>query len=237
MTDFAERRKPPAPRKEEPLDLLRNRGGIEGPLSTIAEFVEFVRKTSEEWQTADIKDLESDEDSFFNDARIVGQVWFRGQGSCRLNLMPGLYREETWRHLRKAKPGDEEQFEALYWIEHELRIDFESYGQLLNESSQAKTAIDWYFLMQHYRVPTRLLDWTTNALAALFFAIDRHSPYSPYFRAPSVNDSENPSGQLQVAVWMVDAFGWRGTSVRKNGIRPSSHTRRTRPGTCRGSTN
>jgi hypothetical protein len=27
---------------------------------------------------------------------------------------------------------------------------------------------DLYFLMQHYGMPTRLLDWSTNALTALY---------------------------------------------------------------------
>jgi hypothetical protein len=49
----------------------------------------------------------------------------------------------------------------------------------------------WLFLMQHFRLPTRLLDWSEGALIALYFALQEKKP---------VLWMLNPSGLFRLAV-------------------------------------
>jgi hypothetical protein len=48
----------------------------------------------------------------------------------------------------------------------------------------------WLFMMQHYGVPTRLLDWSREALVALLFALGE-----------AVNDEERNHDKV---VWLLD---------------------------------
>jgi hypothetical protein len=50
---------------------------------------------------------------------------------------------------------------------------------------------DEYFLMQHYGLPTRFLDWSESALVALYFAVGAE----PRRHEPS-----------DAAVWMLDPW-------------------------------
>ncbi len=189
------------------LERIRNllaAAGASKPVSTIAQYVEQTRLISRRWQETDWVNTESDGRVLLNNARIVGQVWFRGHSKRAHKLKPGLYRESTYGNLSKQAhspvPPNKRtsRFAELIELEHELRIDFTSYGRLLNPANEAKSSADWYFLMQHHGIPTRLLDWTTNALAALFFCVEK-------YQTNPLPDA-GPKSKAKIAVWMLDAY-------------------------------
>ena len=86
--------------------------------------------------------------------------WFRGQSNIEWDLEPGWYRQAA----PGRKKGD------AWYSEHNLLLEFKLRAP---RYLPAQPATDWHwlFVMQHYGLPTRLLDWTESALLGLYFAI------------------------------------------------------------------
>ena len=90
--------------------------------------------------------------------------WFRGVGDSEHLLIPSLYRSDEGR-------------EDL--ADDELRNEFSRRALPLVAERAPRDDWEWYSLMQHYRAPTRLLDWTDSALVALYFALTSWAPPCP----------------------------------------------------------
>lgn len=121
--------------------------------------------------------------------------WFRGQACESWDLKPRLYRADK---KLKEVLSDEEEF----------RFEFQRRGlQLVSDERIPKTDFEWYFLMQHYGAPTRLLDWTDGALMGLFFAVEHRF------------SKHNPDRKKDAAVWVLDP-DWLNeqTTTRKDDI-------------------
>ncbi len=84
----------------------------------------------------------------------TAQQFYRGQGSIGWSLLPPIYRETD------KQRGINEEREMFYEAIRHCPSDFPS----------TMSTFDKLVKMQHYALPTRLLDITTNPLVALYFA-------------------------------------------------------------------
>lgn len=79
------------------------------------------------------------------------EIYFRGESKQRPSI-PGIFRND--------------------FLQNEYNIFRELELRYPNIFDNAKLTIDKLAIMQHYGLPTRLLDFTTNPLLALYMAID-----------------------------------------------------------------
>lgn len=93
-------------------------------------------------------------------ASFTCPLWFRGARNAAYNLVPSLYR-----HTKIVEA------ESLKELEGELMARFRHRAPPFVEQLPSDP-FQLLFLMQHYGVPTRLLDWTENPNVAAFFAVE-----------------------------------------------------------------
>ena len=137
-------------------------------VKSIAEYLKATREIRRLWPQDSEIERRGDEE----------RLWFRGQRSWAWGLSPKIYRKP----FRGAD-------------ENEIRLEFQSQAIQLISGRPPDTKWDWYFLMRHHRVPTRLLDWTENSLIALFFAV------------------EEEGQDCDSAVWVIDPW-WLAKKLR-----------------------
>lgn len=117
--------------------------------------------------------------------------WCRGQERSEWALLPKLYR---------GTPDD-------LRTEFEIREEFATRAPALSDYTKPSdnrvfSNWEWYFVMQHYGAPTRLLDWTDASLIALYFAV------------------RSNAGNFPAAVWILDPWWLNKKVIRRDEVIP-----------------
>ncbi len=88
-------------------------------------------------------------------------LWFRGEANVHPNVLPSLFRE-----------NNDKQIDFI--VSERTLIDkaLQYYPDLFRN---CKNTIDKLVVMQHYQLPTRMLDVTRNPLVALYMACSKRS--------------------------------------------------------------
>lgn len=94
---------------------------------------------------------------------VSQNLFYRGMADSRWKLLPSLMR------IIEEKP-------KWYAPEHDLAVEFKSNIPALFQNTHSN--FETIAKMQHFGIPTRLLDFTLNPLIALYFACSEH-PRTP----------------------------------------------------------
>jgi hypothetical protein len=130
-------------------------------------------------------------------------VWFRGVPSERYELTPSLLRSPSGLQ-----------------IESELFFRYKRFASRLHQSRSS----DWELLfdMQHYGIPTRLLDWTETLGVALFFALAGTSSDTPalYLLDPVQLNvrGRKPAAIVDIGTLDYQQLYWHNTPVKPTDV-------------------
>lgn len=100
------------------------------------------------------------------------RMWFRGQSDYSWGLVPSVQRKD-------GMGKNYEQYISTNFMIHTMRLN--------SNAPQRYDRASWLTLMQHYGLPTRLLDWSESPLVALYFAL-----------------SSNKNAKTDAAVWVLN---------------------------------
>ncbi|PZF33702.1 FRG domain-containing protein [Curtobacterium sp. MCPF17_051] len=130
------------------------------------------------------------------------QFWFRGQGCASRHLVPSL-----WRRMQPAPGQTEVTSSQVLDLETRLLTRFRQRSLPYWPAGYPQTDWEHLFAMQHYGLPTRLLDWTTNLLMAVYFALDHDR-----------SRCECGTGACQPTIWILDPVKLNHTNPRLDGL-------------------
>ena len=108
--------------------------------------------------------------------KYSSKVWFRGLKDKDYQMLPSLGRSPL-----------NVDYETIYLSKFKSKaIPYLGFLPAYPFSEGLQSYWSWLFLMQHYGVPTRLMDWSEDALVALLFAIDVNATPAELAKDPVV---------------------------------------------------
>ena len=126
-------------------------------------------------------------------------LWYRGQSCSGHTLLPKIAREGK---------TSEQVFER----EKRLLTRFRQRSMAYWPAGYPQNDWEHLFAMQHFGMPTRLLDWSENLFVATYFALEILS-----------NVVHSHEGACTPVIWCVDPVEWNRSTPALNGYGDSIH--------------
>lgn len=104
--------------------------------------------------------------------KVKSEIWYRGQRCNKWDLKPNLYRE-----AKIKKQSSSEVIKLKYDLVNFKDIFLEFKNEVIRKNLINISKLNDFqvmFIARHYGLLTPTLDWTTDPLVAMFFALDEY---------------------------------------------------------------
>jgi len=118
-------------------------------------------------------------------------LWYRGETDAGRKITPALFREF------EGNIGFGKRYKSMRrFIEQAVEeFRFRADGSNAFPDCLKYTSVDYVTLLQHYGVNTHFLDWSEDAVAALYFALEK------YLNQERLNGKKTPYRSIQIMIF------------------------------------
>ena len=173
---------------------LKENSVAEFTVTSLGNYCDTVEFITQLWRkTAAKRQIDSHNPAPFNCGEL--SPWFRGVSNEKYTCEPTLFRfhKESLSDFRGL-----ERTPTIYDTEDYFFQRFKAYGlPYLGRWAGnwvPSNDLEWHFLMRHYEVPSRFLDWSKGSFIALYFAT----------RKSLEKEGDRDSQPSHSAVWMLE---------------------------------
>lgn len=121
-------------------------------------------------------------------------LWSRGHRDQSWNLRPTLLRDVGLNPVHNVDNASKRAMEEELRKQHYIAKNYHFLDK------EPKTNVEWYEVMQHHGVKTRLLDWSESEIHSLVFALECFFDNKQYRSLDRIGSSP--------CVWILDPIGW-----------------------------